>query len=380
MRSETIQNLKIKNNTISKNTVFQLGELFCGPGGIALGAVSSKIILNNFNLSIEHVWANDYSEETCQTYRNNICPDKPDSVICKDVRELDITKLPAINAFAYGFPCNDFSIVGEKKGFHGKYGHLYSYGVEVINYFKPLFFIAENVEGLTSVNGGKSFNKILSDLKTAGDGYTLTAHLYKAEEYGVPQTRHRIIIVGFKNSLNKIFKVPAPFTKDDPISARKAIENPPIKKNAHNNEYTAQSHIVVERLKYIKPGDNIWNTELPEELKLNVKGAKLSQIYRRLHPDRPSYTITGSGGGGTHGYHWFENRALTNRERARLQTFPDKFIFEGSKENVRKQIGNAVPPALSKIIFTAILKSLADIPYKFVNASISDEVKQGILF
>ena len=375
MRSET----NLKNDTVSKNTVFRLGELFCGPGGIALGAVSSKIILNNINLSIEHTWANDYSEETCLTYRKNICPDKPDSVICQDVRALDITKLPAISAFAYGFPCNDFSLVGKQKGFHGKFGPLYSYGIEVINHFKPIFFVAENVGGLASANNGKAFNKIINDLKTAGNGYILTTHLYKAEEYGVPQTRHRIIIVGFEKSLNKTFKVPAPFTKDNPISASKAIEDPPIKDNAYNNENTVQSPTVVERLKYIKPGENIWNTELPEELKLNVKGAKMSQIYRRLHPDKPSYTITGSGGGGTHGYHWSENRALTNRERARLQTFPDDFIFEGSKEDVRKQIGMAVPPALSQIIFTAILKSFADISYKSVKASVSDEVKQGVL-
>jgi DNA (cytosine-5)-methyltransferase 1 len=82
---------------------------------------------------------------------------------------------------------------------------------------------------------------------------------------------------------------------------------------------------------------------LPKELELNVKGAKISQIYKRLHPEKPSYTVTGSGGGGTHVYHWKENRALTNRERARLQTFPDNFIFHGSKESVRKQIGILKP-------------------------------------
>jgi len=105
---------------------------------------------------------------------------------------------------------------------------------------------------------------------------------------------------------------------------------------------------------------------LPEHLKLNVKGAKLSQIYKRLHPDFPAYTITGSGGGGTHGYHWKEPRALTNRERARIQTFPDNFIFIGSKESVRRQIGMAVPPKLSEQIFTAILKLFAGIKYPFV--------------
>ena len=97
-----------------------------------------------------------------------------------------------------------------------------------------------------------------------------------------------------------------------------------------------------------------------------MKGAKISQIYRRLDPNKPSYTVTGSGGGGTHVYHWKENRALTNRERARLQTFPDNFIFEGSKESVRKQIGMAVPVEGAKIIFNAILKTFAKCDYNYI--------------
>ena len=103
-----------------------------------------------------------------------------------------------------------------------------------------------------------------------------------------------------------------------------------------------------------------------------MKNAKLSQIYKRLHPDKPSYTITGSGGGGTHGYHWSENRALTNRERARIQTFPDSFIFEGSKESVRKQIGMAVPPRGIQVIIEAVLKTFAGIPYKWVHPKITN--------
>ena len=132
-----------------------------------------------------------------------------------------------------------------------------------------------------------------------------------------------------------------------------------------NNEYTKQSKKVVERLKHIRPGENAFTANLPEELKIKTK-TTISQIYKRLDPNKPAYTITGSGGGGTHMYHWSENRALTNRERARLQTFPDDFVFEGSKESVRKQIGMAVPPEGARIIFEAILKTFAGIPYEFV--------------
>ena len=119
-------------------------------------------------------------------------------------------------------------------------------------------------------------------------------------------------------------------------------------------------------LAHIPAGENAWYFGIPEELRLNVKGAKLSSIYKRLDPDRPAYTVTGSGGGGTHMYHWEENRALTNRERARLQTFPDDFKFFGSKEAVRKQIGMAVPPAGAMIVFEAILKTFAGIEYEWV--------------
>ena len=114
----------------------------------------------------------------------------------------------------------------------------------------------------------------------------------------------------------------------------------------------------LEFSKHIKEGENAWTADLPDRLQLNVKGAKLSMIYKRLDPSKPSYTITGSGGGGTHVYHYKEPRALTNRERARLQTFPDDFHFFGSKESVRKQIGMAVPVKGVQIILESILMTL----------------------
>ncbi len=350
------------------NIDFKLGELFSGPGGLALGAFSARV-KNGKNLySVSHGWANDYDLDTCATYVHNLCPDSPNTVIHSDVRSLDIENLGNIDAFAYGFPCNDFSIVGQKKGFDGEFGPLYSYGIRVLNRFKPRFFVAENVGGITSNNEGKAFAQILTELASAGNGYILTPHLYKSELYGVPQTRHRIVIVGIDKTLGLKFKVPAPTTQHKPITAGQALRN--ISKNAKNNELTRQSPVVVERLQLIKPGENIWQTKLPKRLQLDVKGARLSQIYRRLHPNKPSYTITGSGGGGTHGYHWKEPRALTNRERARIQTFPDHFEFLGSKESVKKQIGMAVPVELSRIIFEAILKTFAGIKYPSVPQSI----------
>ena len=101
---------------------------------------------------------------------------------------------------------------------------------------------------------------------------------------------------------------------------------------------------------------------LPPHLALNVPNVQLSHIYRRLEENVPAYTVTGNGGGGTHMYHWEEDRALTNRERARLQTFPDEFVFEGGNSSVRSQVGMAIPLG-AQIIFDAILKSFVAIPY-----------------
>jgi DNA (cytosine-5)-methyltransferase 1 len=215
----------------------------------------------------------------------------------------------------------------------------------------------------------KHAQKILEDLGDAGKGYNLTPHLYRFEDYGVPQARHRVIIVGIRKDLNIKFLPPA-ILKTPKVSASNAILKPPIRNDAPNHELTKQHPRVVERLNHIKPGENAWTADLPTALKLNVTGAKISQIYKRLDPDKPSYTITGSGGGGTHVYHWNENRALTNRERARLQSFPDNFVFLGSKESVRRQIGMAVPPQGARIVFEAIFKALNGIPYETTEPNI----------
>lgn len=346
---------------------YRLGEFFCGPGGIAYGAMQAKS--GDGQHSIVHAWANDYDKDTCDTYRHNICPEHPETVYNEDIRKFDIDKLTPIDAFAFGFPCNDYSVVGEQKGMKGIYGPLYSYGVKALKKFRPMWFLAENVGGLRNSNDGKDFAKILDELRKAG--YVITPHLYKFEQYGVPQARHRLIIIGIRNDLNVTYKVPSPKPYSDiDNTCRAAIENPPIPGDALNNERTRQSDTVIERLGYIRPGENAFTADMPEELRLKVSGAKISQIYKRLDPDKPAYTVTGSGGGGTHIYHWEEPRALTNRERARLQTFPDHYEFLGSKESVRKQIGMAVPCRGAQIIFEAVLNSFAGIEYESIPSNI----------
>lgn len=348
--------------------MFRLGELFCGPGGLAWGAINADI--GDPEFGIIHQWANDYDADTCNTYRRNICPYAPETVYHADVRTLDLAAFSPIDAFAFGFPCNDFSVVGEKKGMDGTFGPLYTYGIQILRLYQPKWFIAENVSGLKSANDGQAYTTILKDMRDAG--YKLYPNLYKFEDYGIPQTRHRIIIVGIRNDIPVEFKIPAstPYRSMD-NTCKTAIEIPPIPSDAANNEKPVHSPTVVARLQRIKPGQNIFTADLPPELKMDVRGATISQIYKRLDPSKPAYTVTANGGGGTHMYHWEEPRALTNRERARLQTFPDSFTFEGGKTSVRKQIGMAVPCKGAQIIFEAILKSFAGIAYESMPANIA---------
>ena len=385
--------------------MFRLGELFCGPGGLALGAGLAGehpiVGADGKSYSIRHVWGVDKDPDAIETYKAKVAARFGGEGICTDAIEFVESMTPEqkqINALAFGFPCNDFSLVGDQTGLGGKFGSLYRAGVRVIEQTDPLWFVAENVSGINSADGGKAFQKILRDLKNAGKGYTITANLYKFEEYGIPQYRHRFIIVGIRADLKLKFQVPAKITPhpEQYKTAEEALRD--IPEWTANMEYQRMDKKVVQRLKLTPPWKNAWFLEdllkmTPEERRNELRGvawyneefaektdaeireliedsmlhctrAKMSHIYKRLQADRPSYTITGSGGGGTHVYHWREHRSLTNRERARIQTFPDDFIFQGTMEKVRKQIGMAVPTNGAKIIFEHILMTFAGIPYE----------------
>jgi len=388
--------------------IFRLGELFCGPGGLALGAGLAGehpvISPHGESYGITHVWGIDKDPDAIETYKANIASRFGGDGICKDALEFVESMTPEqkeINALAFGFPCNDFSLVGDQTGLGGKFGSLYKAGIRVIEQTNPLWFVAENVSGINSADGGKTFQKILNDLKNAGMGYTITANLYKFEEYGVPQYRHRFIIVGIRSDLRLKFKVPAKTTPNP--EQYKTVEEAlrDIPQGTANMELKHINNRVMQRLKFIPPWKNAWfledllkmtseerrnvlrkvawyeeefarktDTEIQkmiEDSMLHCTRTKMSHIYKRLQANRPSYTITGSGGGGTHVYHWREHRSLTNREKARIQTFPDYFKFIGSSEKVKKQIGMAVPTDGAKIIFEHILKTFAGISYDTAN-------------
>lgn len=400
---------------------FSLGELFCGPGGMAIAAGAVSVVGEDKTVyRICHKWGVDFSEAACKTFEKNLSKTDPGvEALHMDANDFiagGLTKNREINALAFGFPCNSFSSVGKREGLKStKYGELYKAGIAVMNEYNPAWFIAENVSGISNQDKGDAFKKILQDLANAGRGYNVVANLYKFEEYGVPQARHRYVIVGIRrdiaNERKLIFRVPAPThgpNKIPFVSAKQALQD--VKNTTRwGGELTCQSEKVLWRLKFTSPGENAWkldeliNPEIYPDEKLvaylqqlewyeediaplgtisdirekinwarlaNCHKARMSQIYRRLIPDKPSYTITGSGGGGTHVYHWREHRALTNEERAALQTFPKDFEFCGSKEEIRKQIGMAVPTLGAKIIFEAILKTFAGAKYDSIDSSI----------
>ncbi|MET4096805.1 DNA (cytosine-5-)-methyltransferase [Arthrobacter sp. UYCu712] len=370
---------------------YRMGEMFSGPGGMALGARLAAHAVEGVEL--QHAWANDYDSDTCKTYRRNILvpeygdaarvvqtsvdlPGAGGGVVHQNVHDLNIAALGEIDGFAFGFPCNDYSLVGEWKGLRGEYGPLYTYGVQVLASKQPKWFVAENVSGLRGANEGRAFKQILQHLQAPDDGprYRIVPHLYSFDEYGVPQRRQRIVIVGIREDLDVEFRVPSPeIYMGIDVSAKSALTVPPIALNAPNHEFTRQSKQVIERLSYLEPGENAFSPRalevMPQRLHIKTR-TTISTTYKRLEPEKPAYTVTGGGGGGSYVYHWIHNRALTNRERARLQSFPDDFVFDGIKDSVRKQIGMAVPVKGAEAIFTALFKSFAGIPYPSIEPNI----------
>jgi DNA (cytosine-5)-methyltransferase 1 len=326
------------------------GELFCGAGGMALGLRRA---------GFAPTWAIDADPHACRTYADQI----GEHVQCAKVEEVDYSSLARVGGLAFGFPCNDFSMVGERKGRGGYFGGLYLEAVRALETTQPAWFIAENVPGLMASEG----DEIMQAFADSGPGYSLSVHLYRFEEYGVPQRRARVIGVGIREDLAMSFRPPAP-THPNPVTVSQAMKG--LRSNQANSETTKHTDKVIRLLESIPPGENAWHPDVPEDLRLNVPNVRLSLIYRRLKADEPAYTVVGSGGGGTHMYHWDEPRALTNRERARLQTFPDDFHFSGTKEAVRKQIGMAVPPLGAEVIGRALMAQFRGESYESVEPSV----------
>ena len=310
-------------------------SLFSGCGGLDLGFHQE---------GYETVWANDFDHWACETFKKNI----GDVIVEGDIEQIDPydnNSIPDCDIVLGGFPCQDFSMIWKRPGLDGERGNLYKSFLRVVDAKKPKVFVAENVKGLLTANNKKAIKQIVRDFENIVPGYKVKVKLYNFADYGVPQLRERLLIVGIRSDIDFDFEHPNPThsAKDDEllphVTAGQALAN--IPSDAKNTEQQKLSPKTVEKLKLISAGGNF--TDIPKDHPLYVKGM-ISHVYRRIHPDEPSKTIIAAGGGGTWGYHYPEPRSLNNRERARLQSFPDDFEFVGTMTQVRKQIGNAVPP------------------------------------
>ncbi|MEQ1072520.1 MULTISPECIES: DNA cytosine methyltransferase [Acinetobacter] len=330
-----LQQDTFKKQILSKNKKPKILSLFTGCGGLDLG----------FHMAgYETVWANDLSKWACETFRKNIA----DVIVEGDIEQIDPydKNIPDCDIILGGFPCQDFSMIWKQPGLEGERGNLYKSFLRFVDAKKPKVFVAENVKGLLTANKKKAIKQIIEDFEAICPGYYVQAKLYNFAEYGVPQLRERVLIVGIRVDTGFDFKHPAPTHGQDStkglkpfVTAGEAVKDIPA--NATNNELLRISPKTVDMLNLIPPGGNF--TDIPKGHPLYVKGM-ISHVYRRMHPDEPSKTIIAAGGGGTWGYHYPEPRAFTNRERARIQSFPDNFEFIGTTTEVRRQIGNAVPP------------------------------------
>ena len=319
---------------MSKKTI-RVVSLFSGCGGLDLGFEQVG--------DYKTLWANDFKHEACQTFRRHF----GDIIVEGDVEQIDPynnSSVPDCDLVLGGFPCQDFSIIWKQPGLNGERGNLYKSFLRFVDAKKPKAFVAENVKGILTANKKKAIKQIIEDFQNIETGYVVIPHLYNFAEYGVPEFRERVLIVGIRVDTGFKFKHPAPTHGVGEglkpfVTVRDAFKN--VREVPYNNEFLKVQERTKKIISLIPEGGNF--TDIPKESPYYVKGM-ISHVYRRVKLDEPSKTIIAAGGGGTWGYHYPENRPLTNRERARIQSFPDDFVFEGNTTEVRRQIGNAVPP------------------------------------
>ena len=338
-------------------------SLFSGCGGLDWG----------FHMAgYRTVWANDIDEWAVKTFENKF---GENIITKKNIEKINPRKdksIPACDLIIGGFPCQDFSVVWKQPGLDGDRGNLYKYYLRFIEAKNPKAFVAENVKGLLTANKGKAIEEILQGFSNAGNGYMVKIQLYNFADYGVPQFRERVLFVGIRLDTGFNFKHPAPThgvgKKNKYRTAGQALKG--VEKvvdfNADEIKITDKTRNFLDR---IPEGGNFKN--IPSDDPNYVKGM-ISHVYRRIKLDEPAKTIIAAGGGGTWGYHFPEPRPLCNRERARLQSFPDDFEFLGSVTEVRRQIGNAVPP-VGVVLLAQTLKPLFEGNYKKENISIIND-------
>lgn len=309
-------------------------SLFSGSGGLDLGLLQTGFY--------EIVLANDLNEYACQTYRQNI----GEHIICGDIRS--IREFPDAEFVVGGPPCQGFSSANPNRAFDDPRNWLFKEYVRVLEQVKPVAFLMENVSGILTLEKGVVFELIKNGLAEAG--YQMSYTTLNAADFGVPQNRNRVILVGVRNDVRARFQFPQPVI-NPPLFGRfqtvsDAILVNPLPENDPNHQVGKLTKLNAERLSHIPPGGSMANC--PSHLQ---NGSDLKRAMRRLDPNRPSFTIVHNNC--DHYYHPVAERRITIREMALLQSYPHNYIFCGSKSEQSRQVGNSVPVKLAFHLGTA---------------------------
>jgi len=298
--------------------------MFSGCGGMDLGLKGGFNYLGTHYPThpFEIIWANDFSERAVETYKKQI----GQHIVHGDIWE-KIDSMPAhADVIVGGFPCQDISINGNQRGLEGTRSGLYRAMVEAVRRVRPRIFLAENVKNLLTHDNEASLKQVIKDFKALD--YDITYELYNTADYGVAQTRERVIIVGTAKG-EQIFTPPLPtLTKSNWITAQQAMRD-------------------LETKGWDEKTNHIWS----------FAAKSPQQGSRRLLASRPAHTMRAECHGNIQ-FHYTLPRRMSMREAARAQSFPDDFIFAGGIRDIERQIGNAVPPVFAWHIANSTLNVL----------------------
>ena len=324
-------------------------ELFAGGGGLALGLEQA---------GLESVALMEINKYACETLKYN----RPHwNVMNEDVTNVDFSQFE-VDAVIGGFPCQAFSYAGKKLGFEDTRGTLFFEFARAVKETRPKLFLAENVRGIISHDNGRTLKTIIQILSELG--YNVEYRLVNAVNYGVPQKRERVIIIGTLDG----FKFRFPREEKEIVTLKEALKDVPP---SEGMKYSDNRKKILE----LVPPGGCWR-DLPIEIQKDFMGKSFysgggrTGMARRLSWDEPSLTLTTSPSQKqTERCHPDETRPFTVREYARIQTFPDSWEFQGSMSEKYKQIGNAVPVKLAYKLGQSIVECLTK---KRQNDSIED--------
>lgn len=309
-------------------------SLFSGAGGLDFGLAQ---------VDLEIVWANDIFADAVATYRQNIA----NHVDTRDICEIPSTEIPPCDVVVGGFPCQGFSVANWGRSAVDPRNQLFVQMVRVIRDKQPKFFLAENVKGLASLAKGRFLRQIIGEFEQCG--YRVEWNVVNAADYGVPQMRRRLLIAGVRNDLGAIPMLPPKPTHADPLFAGVLALKPWLSANE-----------AVAGFGEPGSGSNIANHEC-SKYKLRFNG---HLGHRHIDGSRPAPTVTARGddrGGVVVLHHPGNHRRMTARELAAIQSFPEHFVFCGTKTSAYRQIANAVPPLLGRAIGLMLLNAQREV-------------------